>query len=121
MSTGELIHGIGRRFREERERLGFSRPDIANAIGTSSDTVKNWEGGKTSVNAAALRFLSDNNGDVLYIVTGRHGPLLVAEPDQPAPALNASQRAANKISLMHLSEEDADLVTAVARRLSKNG
>lgn len=119
MSTGELIHGIGRRFREERERLGFSRPDIAKEIGSSADTLKNWEGGKTSVNATALRFLSEHGGDALYIVTGRRAPLTTGEASLPHLAMSAAQQLANKIALMNLDQEDAAALLAVARRLSK--
>ena len=38
---------VGRRIREERERLGISQENLAREVFVSRQTVSNWETGKT--------------------------------------------------------------------------
>lgn len=62
---------IGRRLREERERLGFTQPDFARLAGASKGTQIQWEKDGTSPSALALNAFADAGADVLYILTGR--------------------------------------------------
>lgn len=119
MSTGELINTIPKRFREERERLGFSRPELALALEVTQDTVKNWEGKTSSPNAVALAKFQSLGADVFYILTGSRTVPESIEQGKKGYELSPARRLAIKVGIMHLSDEDADLLLAVARRLAK--
>ena len=49
---------VGKRMREERERLGLSQEDLAQQIFVSRQTVSNWETGKTYPDVQSLLLLS---------------------------------------------------------------
>ena len=49
---------VGKRIREERERLGLSQEDLAQQIFVSRQTVSNWETGKTYPDVQSLLLLS---------------------------------------------------------------
>ena len=49
---------VGKRIREERDRLGLSQEDLARQIFVSRQTVSNWETGKTYPDVQSLLLLS---------------------------------------------------------------
>lgn len=65
---------ISDRFREERERLSLSQRQVAALLGTSLNTVNNWERGVSSASAEAVSRFGDSGADVLYILTGQRMP-----------------------------------------------
>lgn len=65
---------ISDRFREERERLALSQRQVAELLGTSLNTVNNWERGVSSCSADAVSRFGNHGADVLYILTGQHMP-----------------------------------------------
>lgn len=77
---------IGKRLREERERLGLSQPAFAAVAGTSKQTLFSWETGKTAPDGFQLSALATAGADVLYILTGQH-----AGGVKPAPTLTADE------------------------------
>ncbi|MDO8768789.1 MAG: helix-turn-helix transcriptional regulator [Burkholderiaceae bacterium] len=75
---------IGKRLREERERLGLSQPAFAAVAGTTKQTLFSWETGKTAPDGFQLAALATTGADVLYILTGQRDPA--------APALDAAEQ-----------------------------
>lgn len=115
-STGEKIFAIGTRFREERERLGYSQESLAGRLTTSRRTINSYEGDDTSPRAMDLLRFSALGADVLYIVTGERLPIGCAES---RAAYTPAERVAEVIFDLTLSEEDAELLKAMALRLSR--
>ena len=75
---------IGKRLREERERLGLSQPALAAVAGTTKQTLFSWETGKTAPDGFQLAALATSGADVLYILTGERNPSM--------PALDAAEQ-----------------------------
>ena len=50
---------VGKRIREERERLGISQENLAREVFVSRQTVSNWETGKTYPDVQSLLLLSN--------------------------------------------------------------
>ena len=73
---------IGKRLREERERLGLSQPAFAAVAGTTKQTLFSWETGKTAPDGFQLAALATTGADVLYILTGQR-----SQPVPPAQEL----------------------------------
>lgn len=67
-----------KRFKEERERLGFSQPAFGELIGVGKTTVINWEKGASAPDIVQIADLAKHGADALYIVTGRRS-VAVAE------------------------------------------
>jgi len=61
---------IGARLKEERDRLGYTQPVLAEYAGVSKRTVVDWEKGVSSPTAVQLAKLSEAGVDVLYVLTG---------------------------------------------------
>ena len=74
------------RLKAERERLGFTQPDMATLTKVGKTTVINWEKGTSSPTAAHLELLAKVGMDVLFVVTGAH-----AGGVAPAPTLTAEE------------------------------
>ncbi|HCP78021.1 MAG: transcriptional regulator [Pusillimonas sp.] len=62
---------IGRRLKEERERLGLSQAQLAKLAGTSPRTQIAWEQGEQTPNALYLAIAGQEGMDVQYVVSGR--------------------------------------------------
>ncbi len=74
---------IGDRIKEERERLGFTQPQFAEAAGAAKRTLIEWEKGATSPTAVQLSALVSIGVDALYVLTGvRSGAAPVLAPEQ---------------------------------------
>lgn len=117
MSTNtEEIFNIGERLREERKKLRLSAEALGEKLGTTGRTIRKYEDNETSPRAAELQELSRMGADVLYIVTGARQPVGVAET---RANYTAAERLAESIVGMKLSEEDAELLKAMALRLSR--
>lgn len=65
------ISVIGNRIREERERLGLTQPQFADAAGAAKRTLIEWEKGSTSPTAVQLSALYTIGVDTQYILTGQ--------------------------------------------------
>lgn len=69
---------IGKRLREERERIGYSQQDFAALGGKTKKTQIEWEADKATPNGAFLAEVERVGVDVLYILTGRREAPLAA-------------------------------------------
>jgi transcriptional regulator with XRE-family HTH domain len=61
---------IGTRLKNERERLGMTQDEFANAATAKRRTLQDWERGVSSPTAAQLSALAEIGVDVLYVVKG---------------------------------------------------
>lgn len=66
---------IGKRLKEERERLGLSQTDFSALAGAAKRTQIDWEKEVSSPTAGQLATFARAGADVRYIITGeRDGP-----------------------------------------------
>lgn len=70
---------IGARVKEERERLGMTIPEFADAAGAKKNTVIDWQKDVSSPPAAKLAALAGVGVDIQYIVTGVRSSALLGE------------------------------------------
>lgn len=61
---------IGARFKEERERLGMTQPEMGELAGAKKRTVIDWEKGVSSPTAVQLEAFARAGVDVTYVITG---------------------------------------------------
>lgn len=78
--------------------------------------MKKYESDETSPRATDLQSLMEEGADVFYILTGERAPRQVREDH--SEYLTPARDLAEKIASMKLSTEDADIVYAIATRLS---
>lgn len=62
--------GIGKRLREERERVGATQTTFAGELGLSLNTQSNYERDLRSPDALYLAAAATKGVDVLYVITG---------------------------------------------------
>lgn len=112
---------MGRRLQEERKTLGYpSQESLVLSVEKSKRTITNWESGTSFPDAADLLKLAAIGFDITYILFGTRSTM--TRLDQTHAQYETPARAASaEIAGMTLSEEDAELLTAMARRLSKKG
>ena len=101
---------IGKRLREERERLGMSQPAFASLAGTTKQTLFSWETGKTAPDGFQMAALAAADVDVLYVVTGQRS--------QPVAALPPRQRALLD-NYEHTDEQGKKIIEAAASAAAK--
>lgn len=75
--------GMGRRFREERERLGFTQRGLATRLATTERTIITYETDATPPKLTKLMLFQGAGADLLYILTGQHAVGVLA-PDEAA-------------------------------------
>lgn len=112
------MFSIGQRLREERERLKLSQEGLGEKLGVDRKVIRNYEGDKTSPRADQLAVMLDLGADALYIVSGRKAPLGVTDTESSV-AYKPAERAAAAIRPLVLSEDDAEMVRALAVRLAR--
>lgn len=61
---------IGKRIKEERERLEYSQTVFAELVGASKGAQIGWEKGTTFPNASVLAAWAEKGLDVAYVLTG---------------------------------------------------
>lgn len=111
----EVFDSIGARLREERDRLSLSQADLGEIFEVDRKVVRNYEENKTSPRADQLVAFASHGGDSVYILTGERIPLSMREP---TAAYLPRDHAANVLSSLNLSEDDAEMLIALAKRLS---
>ena len=71
------MSNIGERLREERERLGYSQTAFGELGGVKKLSQINYEKGVSYPTAAYLECLAKVGADVMYIVTGSRGGVVL--------------------------------------------
>lgn len=108
----ELFFGVGRRWREERERLGLNQKELAGLLATSSRTIIDYESGSSPPKLPKLMLFWQHGGDIQYILTGDRGLMKNQEANTPAARL------ADQVFGLTLTQDDADLLLSMAQRLA---
>ena len=112
---------IGERLKSERERLGMTQPDFAEAAGAKKRTLIDWEKGVSSPTAVQLAALAGIGVDALYILTGqRQGGATAAPVTAPAPSLSRRAQALME-NYEATSEEGKKIIEAAAFAAAKPG
>ncbi|MXR38000.1 helix-turn-helix domain-containing protein [Craterilacuibacter sinensis] len=73
---------IGKRLRQERNRLGLTQTEMAKRGGVGFSTLCSYENGDSSPKAEALQQWSEYGVDVLYVITGSQGTGGIMSPDE---------------------------------------
>jgi len=88
---------VGKRLKEERERLGYSQPMFAALVGATKNSQINWEKGTASPNANALATWAAHGVDVLYVLTAqRAAPVEETLTDYELSLLDTYRHAPSK-------------------------
>ena len=87
---------IGKRLREERERLGLSQPAFAAVAGTTKQTLFSWETGKTAPDGFQLAALAASGADVLYILTDQRSGTHLAHDAAEKVLLDSYRRCSSQ-------------------------
>lgn len=109
---------IGERIRAERLRLKLSQEAFGDAAGVGKHSQIRYEKGERSPDGDYLAAIIGLRADVLYILTGHRAPHLSTEQDSDAYMTPARQLAGD-IAMMQLSQDDADMLLVLARRLDQ--
>ena len=80
------MSSIGVRLREERDRLDMNQTDFAEAVGATRKTQFNYESDQRRPDADFLAAAAAIGVDVMYVLTGKHGPA------PQAPTLTSEER-----------------------------
>lgn len=77
---------IGKRLKEEREKLGLNQTDFAGIGGVGRKSQFNYEEGERQPDASYLVAIAGAGVDVLYVLTGQRGvaPAAPLPPDEAA-------------------------------------
>lgn len=102
---------IGERLKSERERLGMTQPDFAEAAGAKKRTLIDWEKGASSPTAVQLAALASIGVDALYVLTGQRAAAVVET--QPQVALTPRQVALLD-NYQHTDEQGKKIIEAAA-------
>ncbi|MEW6166042.1 MAG: helix-turn-helix transcriptional regulator [Pseudomonadota bacterium] len=119
MSTenGGNFPSLGSRLRDERKRLGLSQAALCEKIGVKDPkTLRNWESGTTSPTLDDVVGFVGSGFDIGYVLTGVRSDTLMEMSGRPygTPAVMLAET----IAAMTLSKDDAEMILALARRLS---
>lgn len=101
---------IGKRFREERERLGYSQKALASRILTTSKTIIGYEAGQPP-KLTQLLYFAGIGADINYILTGDRS--LVSMVGEDRPPYTPAEHLSCHVAGLTLAEDQA----AVLRRM----
>ena len=103
------------RIAEEMLKTGLKQKKFATRIATSDRTLRSWLSDATVPNLRDLRMMEGAGCDAWYIYSGEKLPTAEdGRNEPPSPA----ERAAAYIASLPLSEADAELLRAMAKRLA---
>jgi len=125
MSTDvdEIIFGLAKRFRSERERLGLTQKELADRLLTSSRTIISYENGDTPPKLDKLILFAGLGGDVGYVLAGKADRSVFSSPsvnEPPSAEYLPARRAAEEIFTLVLGEDDARMLVDLAKRLARH-
>jgi len=109
---GTIVSSVGERLFEERERLGQSQQQLADACGVTMRSQRNYEKGERQPDASYLAAAATAGVDVLYVLTGQRGGDGIGESAVHQAVLDA-------IDLLSLGKKvDADQLARAVVKLS---
>ena len=105
---------IGRRLRQERQRLGLTQSDFAAVGGVAANALLKYEQGIRFPRADFLSALDMIGVDVLFVVTGARMPIL---PGQSERLLDAEKTLIAYLRVLH--PHDLNLIARMTFRLAE--
>lgn len=115
MSTNpEYKFLFGPRIAEEMQHTGLKQKQFAARIMVSDRTLRSWLSGNTVPNLRDLHMMDGAGCDAWYIYSGEKLPPSSSEHAEPT----AAERAGAYVASLNLSEEDAQLLRDMAKRLA---
>lgn len=116
---------IGERLKLERERLGLTIQEVAEASGAKKNTVIDWQKDISSPPAAKLAALVETGVDVLYVLTGQRSAQALSADEQELLALFRAASLAGKAAaigaLQGVAGAAAGVSNAAGVRISAKG
>lgn len=115
---------VGERLAKERNRLvGRQQDAFAQLVGCTKNTVSNYERGLRYPTMQFLIAAYKAGVDVMYLITGKksfylEGDRAVYESNRPDGFQTSGQRLAAEVASLEIDDEDAELLTALARKLA---
>lgn len=103
---------FGSRIAEEMQKTGLKQKQFATRIAVSDRTLRSWLSDTTAPNLRDLRMMQGAGCDAWYIYSGENRP--PADGESPSSA----ERAGAYIASLHLSEDDAKMLRALAKRIA---
>jgi transcriptional regulator with XRE-family HTH domain len=104
------MSGIGSRLRQERERLGLSQKVFGEIGGVEANAQGKYENGGRAPKADYLSRVAEKGVDILYVLTGKPTPTLIANLSQVEEKVLGSYRA--------LFKEDQDAIRRLTTTLA---
>lgn len=105
---------FGPRIAEEMQNTGLKQKQFADRITVSDRTLRSWLSGNTVPNLRDLHMMEGAGCDAWYIYSGEKLPPSSSEHATPS----AAERAGAYIASLNLSEDDAQLLREMAKRLA---
>ncbi|WP_180131941.1 helix-turn-helix domain-containing protein [Rhodoferax sp. BLA1] len=93
---------IGKRLKEERERLTLSQTSLAEAAGTTKKTQIDYETDRTPPKANYLAEVAKWGVDVAYVITGERVENVASTPTELAYLRNCRALAEHKMAKLGL-------------------
>lgn len=119
MSTSEIDELVlfAKRFREERERLGFeNQKSLGWKLNVDVKTIGKYERGETSPTTAQIIRFRELGADLHYLFSGVRKSIVESLEKAHGEHIN---RLVDTIVQCELCEDDAALLEALARRLGR--
>ena len=105
---------IGRRLRQERQRLGLTQSDFAAVGGVAANALHKYEQGIRFPRADFLSALDKVGVDVLFVLTGARIPI---QPGQSERILEAEKTLITCLRVLH--PHDLNLISRMTFRLAE--
>jgi transcriptional regulator with XRE-family HTH domain len=99
---------VGARLAEERQRLGFTKVSLGEALGVRREMVGRYEAGTASPGAEVLSGLMRLGVDLAYILTGTRTHAYSSGASEPQALADASPLARKKAKLHIMIEQIED-------------
>lgn len=106
---------FGSRIAEEMLKTGLKQKQFATRITTSDRTLRSWLSDTTVPNLRDLRMMEGAGCDAWYIYSGEKSPLSTEGQNETS---SPAERAGAYIASLQLSDADAELLRAMARRMA---
>lgn len=106
------------RLKQAREKLGMKPGEFADACGVQQSSQYRYEKGR-SPNGEYLAKLADLGLDVNWLLTGALHRENIKASEPPASVYSMSAKLAAEIASLNLSQEDAEALLHLARRLAR--
>lgn len=80
---------IGSRLKEERNRLGWTVPAMAEKAGVARNTILNWQNGSSSPPVETLAKLGGEGIDLVYVLLGQRSTVLPGASEEERAEITA--------------------------------